>query len=125
MQSGAIGNQGHVANALTAIFLACGQDVACVAESASGILRMELTDDNNLYVSLTLPSLIVGTVGGGTHLSTQKECLEILDCNGSEHAIKFARICCATALAGELSIAAAIAEGHFTSAHRSLGRKSK
>lgn len=125
MQSGAIGNQGHVANALTAIFLACGQDVASVTESATGILRMELTDDHDLYVSLTLPSLVVGTVGGGTHLSTQRECLEILDCNGVEHAIKFARICCATALAGELSIAAAIAEGHFTSAHQSLGRKSK
>lgn len=125
LQSGSIGNLGHVANALTAIFIACGQDVACVSESSTGIVRLELTPENDLYVALTLPSLIVGTVGGGTGLSTQKECLRILDCDAPEHADKFAKICCATALAGELSIAAAIVEGHFTSAHQSLGRRKK
>lgn len=120
---GAIGNMGHIANGLTALYLACGQDVACAVESSIGILRMECTDNKDLYASLTLPSLVVGTVGGGTGLSTQSEGLKIMDCLGSGKAQKFAEICGATALAGELSIAAAIAEDHFTSAHKHLGRK--
>ncbi len=122
IQSGAIGAQGHVANGLTALFIACGQDVACISESAVGITRMELTKNNELYVSLTLPSLIVGTVGGGTALPTQKECLNILDCYGVGKARKFAEICTSVALAGEISIAAAISAGHFVDAHKKLGR---
>ena len=119
------GTVGHVANALTALFLACGQDVACVTESAVGILRIEQTDCGALYASLTLPSLVIGTVGGGTALPTQRECLKIIDCEGTGKAAKFAEIATATALAGELSIAAALAEGHFAQAHRQLGRKPK
>ncbi len=122
-QSGAIGAQGHVANGLTALFIACGQDVACISESSIGITRMEALPNGDLYASLTLPSLIVGTVGGGTHLPTQRECLEILDSYGPGKANQLAEICCATALAGELSIAAALAEDHFTTAHENLGRK--
>jgi hydroxymethylglutaryl-CoA reductase (NADPH) len=122
IQSGSIGAQGHVANGLTAIFLACGQDVACVSESSIGLTRMQVNTDGDLYVALTLPSLIVGTVGGGTALSTQKECLEMLGCTGSGSARKFAEICCAIALAGELSIASAMSANHFTSAHKNLGR---
>ena len=124
VQSGAIGAQGHVANGLTALFIACGQDVACISESAVGITRMELTTEGDLYAAVTLPSLIVGTVGGGTGLPTQRECLELLDCYGAGKARRFAEICGATALAGELSIAAAMAADHFTRAHRKLGRKS-
>ena len=116
IQSGAIGAQGHVANGLTAMFIACGQDVACISESAVGITRMEVNRDGNLYVSLTLPSLIVGTVGGGTSLPTQQECLQIMDCAGVGKAKKFAEICCAVALTGEISIAAAMSANHFTSA---------
>ena len=123
LQSGAIGNNGHIANALTALFIACGQDVACVSEAAMGILRLELTANEDLYCALTLPNLIVGTVGGGTGLPTQKQCLQLLDCTGKNSAIKFAEICCAVALAGELSIAAAITAKHFTTAHKNLGRK--
>jgi len=122
IQKSSLGNHGHIANGLTAIFIACGQDVACIAESAVGILRFEEECNGDLYASLTLPSLIVGTVGGGTSLKTQAECLDIMDCKGPEKANLFAELCCATALAGELSIAAAIAEGHFTEAHKSLGR---
>lgn len=122
-QSGSIGAQGHVANGLTALFIACGQDVACISESSVGLTRMETTDDGDLYASLTLPSLIVGTVGGGTSLPTQKECLELMDCYGKGKAQKFAEICCAVALTGELSIAAAMSGDHFTSAHENLGRK--
>ena len=123
IQAGSIGAQGHYANGLTALFLATGQDVACVAEAATGITRMELTDDGSLYASVTLPNMIVGTVGGGTSLPTQKECLELMDCYGEGNSRKFAEICGAVVLAGELSIAAALSAGHFAAAHKNLGRK--
>lgn len=123
IQSGAIGAQGHVANGLTALFIACGQDVACISESSIGLTRMEINPNGDLYVAVTLPSLIVGTVGGGTKLPTQNESLQILDCVGVGKAKKFAEICCAVALAGELSIASAMSADHFTSAHQNLGRK--
>jgi len=123
VQSGAVGNHGHITNALTAIFMASGQDVACIAEAAVGVVRMEPRNNGDLYASLTLPGLIVGTVGGGTGLPTQKEALELMDCSRPEDVGKFAEVCCATALAGELSIGAAIAEGHFAAAHQAYGRK--
>jgi len=123
VQSVSIGIQGHFANALAAIFMACGQDVACVSEAYVGITRMEVTESNDLYVAVTLPSLMVGTVGGGTELPTQKECLELIGCSGNGKARKFAEICGATVLAGELSIAAAIASGNFAKAHKLFGRK--
>lgn len=124
IQSGAIGAQGHYANGLTALFIATGQDAACVAEAATGITRMELNKDGSLYASVTLPNLIVGTVGGGTSLPTQRECLELMDCYGEGNARKFAEICGAVVIAGELSIAAALSAGHFSSAHKKFGRKS-
>ncbi len=123
VQSGAVGNHGHITNGLTALFLACGQDVACIAEAAVGTGRMEVRNNGDLYASLTLPGLIVGTVGGGTSLPTQKEALELMDCSTPEDAGKLAEICGAVALAGELSIGAAIAEGHFATAHQAYGRK--
>jgi hydroxymethylglutaryl-CoA reductase (NADPH) len=123
IQSGAIGAQGHVANGLCALFIATGQDAACTAEAAVGITRMEITPDGGLYASVTLPNLIVGTVGGGTSLPTQRECLELMDCYGTGKARKFAEICGALALAGELSIAAALSAGHFSAAHKKFGRK--
>jgi hydroxymethylglutaryl-CoA reductase (NADPH) len=121
--SGSIGVQGHYANAIAAMFIACGQDVACVAEAAVGLTRMDLAADGGLYVSVKLPNLIVGTVGGGTHLSTARECLEMIGCAGSGRARKFAEICAATVLAGEVSIIGALAAGHFGRAHAALGRK--
>ncbi len=123
VQSGAIGSQGHYANALAAIFIACGQDVACVAEAAVGITRFELDDRGDLYVSVTLPNLIVGTVGGGTDLPTQRECLDMLRCAGAGSGPKFAEICAAAVLAGEISIVAALAAGHFAAAHAHYGRR--
>jgi hydroxymethylglutaryl-CoA reductase (NADPH) len=84
---------------------------------------MNLTEKGDLYAALTLPNLIVGTVGGGTSLPTQKECLQIMDCYGAGNAKKFAEICGALLLAGELSIIAAISDGHFAKAHRLYGRK--
>jgi hydroxymethylglutaryl-CoA reductase (NADPH) len=126
IQSGAIGINGHYANGLAAVFMACGQDVACVAEAAIGINRFEVTPHKvggDLYFAVTLPNLIVGTVGGGTGLHTQAQCMAMMGCQGTGTANKFAEICAATVLAGELSIIAALAEGHFTHAHKMLGRK--
>jgi len=122
VQLGSIGAQGHIANGLTALFIAAGQDVACISEASVAVNRFDVTESGSLYVSLTMPNLIVGTVGGGTSLPTQRECLEMMDCYGAGKAKKFAEICCALALAGELSIAAAIASGHFVAAHQNLGR---
>lgn len=125
IQSGAIGAHGHYANGLAALFLATGQDVACVAEAATGITRMEKTKDGSLYASVTLPNLIVGTVGGGTSLPSQRECLELMECYGVGNARKYAEICGALILSGELSIAAALSAGHFSDAHQKFGRKHK
>lgn len=123
VKCGAIGAQGHFANGLAALFIACGQDAACVSEAAVGITRMELTPTGDLYCTVTLPNLIVGTVGGGTGLPTQRECLEMMDCFGNGNAKKFAEICAALCLSGEISIIAAMSAGHFASAHQNLGRK--
>ncbi len=123
-QSGSIGIQGHFANGLTALFLATGQDAACVSEAHVGITRMEVHHTGDLYATVTLPALVVGTVGGGTGLPTQAECLRILGCAGGEgSARKLAEICGASALAGEVSIAAALASGEFSKAHRIFRRK--
>lgn len=123
VQSGAIGAQGHIANGLAAIFLATGQDVACVSEASVGLTVMEVTDKGDLYASVTVPNLIIGTVGGGTNLPSQADCLRIMECLGHGQARKFAEIVAAALLAGELSIAAALSAGHFTRAHQLLGRK--
>ncbi len=123
LQSGTVGVHAHLANGLTALFIACGQDVACVAEASVGTVRMEVTEAGDLYGSVTLPNLIVGTVGGGTGLPTQRECLEMIDCFGAGGARRFAEIATAVCLAGELSILAALAAGHFSAAHERLGRK--
>jgi hydroxymethylglutaryl-CoA reductase (NADPH) len=123
IQSGALGAQGHIANGLTALFIACGQDVACIAESSVGLTRMELTKNGDLYVALTLPSLVVGTVGGGTNLPTQRDCLDMIDCRGNNKAKKFAEVCTALAIAGEISVASALSANQFTSANKKLGRQ--
>jgi hydroxymethylglutaryl-CoA reductase (NADPH) len=122
VMSGAMGVQCHFANGLAAMYLACGQDAASVAESAVGIARLEVMPDGALYGCVTLPNLPVGTVGGGTGLPSQKACLDILGLAGPGHANAFAEVCAAVALAGELSIAGALAAGEFSEAHRRLAR---
>lgn len=117
-----LGVNGHLANGLTALFIATGQDVANVVNSAAGITKFSLTDNGDLYASLTLPSLTLATVGGGTALGTSAECLAMIDCLGSGKARKFAEITAAVLLAGELSFAAAIAGGEFVDAHETYGR---
>ncbi len=122
IQSGSIGAQGHFANALAALYIACGQDPACVAESAVGVTRMEINRDGDLYASVTLPSVMVGTVGGGTSLPTQKACLEIMGMAGPGHAQALAEVCGALALAGEISLTSAICANEFARAHQKLAR---
>lgn len=118
MQAGALGMNAHFANGLAAIFIACGQDVAQVVNASIGFSDAELVAEDGLYVFARLPNLVVGTVGGGTHLPTQRECLALLDCGGEGTAKKFAEIVAATLVAGELAIAAALANGRFIEAHR-------
>jgi hydroxymethylglutaryl-CoA reductase (NADPH) len=118
-----VNNNGlHTANALAAIFIATGQDVANVAESCAGVLDVQLTGEGNLYASITLPSLIVATHGGGTGLATQRECLELMGCSGPGTARKFAEIVAGVVLAGELSLGAAIMANEWVSSHERLGR---
>lgn len=122
LQAGALGYNGHLANGLTAIFIACGQDVANVANSAVGITHFESVGEGDLYASVSLPSLSVATVGGGTGLATARECLDMLGCSGQGQAPRLAEIVAAALLGGELSMGAAIASGEFVAAHEAYGR---
>jgi hydroxymethylglutaryl-CoA reductase (NADPH) len=122
MMAGSINNGAHSANAITAIFIACGQDAANVAESSAAISFVDVDDDENYYIAITIPSLIVATYGGGTGLPTQKECLELMDCYGEGKVNKLAEIIGATVLAGELSLSAAVLAGDWVTSHDALGR---
>jgi hydroxymethylglutaryl-CoA reductase (NADPH) len=122
LQANAIGFNAHYANGLTAMFIALGQDVANVANAAVGITDYEVTPEGDLYATVTLPSLTVATVGGGTALGTSPECLRLIGCEGPGHAPKLAEIIGAALLGGELSMAAAIASGEFVDAHEAYGR---
>ncbi|MHB1830347.1 MAG: 3-hydroxy-3-methylglutaryl-CoA reductase, partial [Candidatus Micrarchaeaceae archaeon] len=116
----------HFANSVAAIFLATGQDAAQVVESSSGYTITQVRG-KDLYLSVTLPSLEVGTVGGGTGLPTQREALSIMGISGSgkpegNNAIKFAEIIAATVMCGELNLLAALATRELGKAHQKLGR---
>jgi hydroxymethylglutaryl-CoA reductase (NADPH) len=121
LAANAVGYNAQYANGLTAMFIALGQDVANVVNSSCGITSFDLAE-GGLYVSLTLPALSVATVGGGTGLGTQKECLEMMGCHGSGKSRKLAEIIAATLLGGEISMGAAIASGEFAAAHEQYGR---
>ncbi|WP_413113550.1 hydroxymethylglutaryl-CoA reductase [Thaumasiovibrio sp. DFM-14] len=120
--SGSIGVHGHYANGLAALYIACGQDAACVAESAVGITRLEKTQSGDLYASVTLPNLMIGTVGGGTGLPSQQACLQIVGLAGEGNAKAMAEVTAGLCLAGELSIIGALSAGHFSRAHHKLAR---
>ncbi|RBP51717.1 hydroxymethylglutaryl-CoA reductase [Arenicella xantha] len=122
MLAGTTNNGLHAANGLAAIFIATGQDAANIAESQAGIVYVDLLDNGDLYWSITLPSVIVASYGGGTGLGSQRECLEIMDCYGDGKALKLAEICAATVLAGELSLASAVLAGDWVESHDRLGR---
>ena len=120
--SGSNNNGAHSPNGITAMFIATGQDVANVAESSAAIVYAELTAAGDYYYSVTIPSLIVATYGGGTGLATQRECLELLDCYGQDRAKKFAEIVAATVLCGELSLGSAMIADEWVSSHDQYGR---
>lgn len=120
--SGTMGIQGHFANGLAALYLATGQDVACVAESAVGVTRFEQRESGNLYAAVTLPGIMVGTVGGGTGLPTQNACLQLMNLAGPDQSRALAEVTAGLILGGELSIIGALAAGHFSRAHKNLAR---
>ena len=120
--AGSANNGAHAANGLAALFIATGQDAANVAESHAAIVYTQLLDSGDYYWSITLPALIVATVGGGTGLATQRECLEMLGCFGPGQVRKLAEICAAVVLAGEISLSSAVLAGDWVSSHERLGR---
>jgi hydroxymethylglutaryl-CoA reductase (NADPH) len=120
--SGVNNNGGHSANGITAMFIATGQDAANVAESSAALVYAEQRANGDYYYSVTIPSLIVATYGGGTGLPTQSECLRLLGCYGPGKVRKLAEIVAATVLCGELSLGAAIVAEDWVQAHDLLGR---
>jgi hydroxymethylglutaryl-CoA reductase (NADPH) len=120
--SGVNNNGAHSANGITAMFIATGQDAANVAESSAAFVYAELRENGDYYYSVTIPSLIVATYGGGTGLATQRECLELLDCYGKDKVRKFTEIVAATVLCGELSLGSAIVAEEWVQSHDLLGR---
>uniref|UniRef100_A0A665X118 3-hydroxy-3-methylglutaryl-coenzyme A reductase n=1 Tax=Echeneis naucrates TaxID=173247 RepID=A0A665X118_ECHNA len=129
--AGSIGGfNAHAANIVAAIYIACGQDPAQTIGSSNCITQMEAAgpDGEDLYISCTMPSIELGTVGGGTNLPPQQACLRMLGVQGTssnlpgENARQLARVVCATVLAGELSLMAALAAGHLVKSHMILNR---
>jgi hydroxymethylglutaryl-CoA reductase (NADPH) len=122
LMSGVNNNGNHSANGLAALFIATGQDAANVAESSAAIIHAEMTPRGDFYYSITIPSLIVATYGGGTGLPTQRECLELLGCYGQGGVRKFAEIVAATLLCGELSLGTAVVSEEWVASHERYGR---
>ena len=122
MLAGVNNNGNHSPNGIAALFIATGQDVANLAESSAALVHSELTPKGDFYYSITIPSLIVATYGGGTGLATQRECLELLGCYGQGGVKKFAEIVAATVLCGELSLGTAVIAEEWVTSHDRYGR---
>lgn len=120
-KDGMVGYNINVANAIAAIFVATGQDLASIHESGTGFLKVSRTQ-KGLHLHLTLPNLVVGTIGGGTHLAKQSEALELMGCKGSGKLTRFAQLIAGFALGLEISTYSAIVSGEFAKAHEKLGR---
>ncbi len=120
--SGSMGYNSHYANIIAALFIATGQDPAHVVEGSMGITTTNVLDNGDLYISIYLPALIIGTLGGGTTLATQKEALSLLGVFGEGKVEHFAEIIGGAVLAGELSLLASLAQGSLGKAHKALGR---
>ncbi|HTY90483.1 MAG TPA: hydroxymethylglutaryl-CoA reductase (NADPH) [Methanocella sp.] len=120
------GFNAQVANIVAAMYIACGQDPAHVVEGSNAITSAEM-DGEDLHFSVSFPSLPLGTVGGGTGLATQSECLSLLGVRGGgnppgSNARKFAEIVASAGLAGELSLLGALASQDLAKAHAKYGR---
>ncbi|HJJ47333.1 MAG TPA: hydroxymethylglutaryl-CoA reductase (NADPH), partial [Methanocorpusculum sp.] len=120
-RAASLGFNAHAANVAAALFLATGQDAAHVVEASTTLTTVDKAE-NGVYVSVTIPDLPVGTVGGGTHLPCQHEALAMLGCTGDNTALKFAEIVAVAILAGEISLLSALAEGQLGKSHQTLGR---
>ncbi|MCL5675526.1 MAG: hydroxymethylglutaryl-CoA reductase [Patescibacteria group bacterium] len=124
--SGSLGFNSHFANIIAALFAATGQDLAHITEGSLGVTTTEISD-KDLYISIYLPDLMIGTVGGGTGLPAQKEALSLLkipdpSLKSGQQVLKLAEIIGSAVLAGELSLLGALAAGQLASAHEKLGR---
>ncbi|WLI75804.1 phosphotransferase [Kosakonia sp. H02] len=113
----------NTANAIAAMFTALGQDIACSHESSLSQLQMRLTPEGGVYCSITLPALVIGTVGGGTALPDQAECLAMLGCQGTNGSQRLAEIIAAFCLALDISTLSALASDEFAKSHETLGRQ--
>lgn len=122
LSAGMVGMNINIANVIAAIFIATGQDIASVHESSVGQLNLELNEDDSVYASLTLPCLLTGTVGGGTGLPQQQECLKLMGCAGAGKMAAFTEVIAGFCLALELSTLSALAADEFANAHERLGR---
>ena len=118
---GTVGHNINVSNVVGAVFAATGQDIACVHESSLAQLHLEGVE-GGVHASVLLPALIVGTVGGGTHVGSQRDLLEMMECYGPGKSARLAEIIAGFALALDLSTLSAIASGQFATAHERLGR---
>ncbi|XP_029430965.1 3-hydroxy-3-methylglutaryl-coenzyme A reductase-like [Rhinatrema bivittatum] len=124
------GNNAHAANIVTAIYIACGQDAAQNIASSNCITLMESTGPTkeDLYITCTMPSIEIGTIGGGTNLGPQQACLQMLEVQGAnsknpgDNARLLAQVVCGTVLAGELSLMAALTAGHLVKSHMDHNR---
>ena len=116
----------NVANAIAGIFVSTGQDLASIHESSSALLDMQPLGSevypDGVRITLTLTNLVIGTVGGGTHVSKQAEALAMMDCLGGGKVHRFAKLIAGFSLALEISTYAAIMSGEFAKAHEKLGR---
>ena len=120
--SGSMGFNAQYANIIASIFIATGQDPAHTVEGSMGITTAKALKNGDLYISIYLPALNVGTVGGGTGLVTQKEALSLLGVYGPGNVEKFAEIIGGAVLAGEISLLSSLSEGTLAKAHKELGR---
>ncbi len=118
---GIVGGTMNIANVIAGIFAATGQDLASIHESSLGITQIEKVE-GGLYVSLSIPALVIGTVGGGTNLPVPQAVLNLMNCNGKGKIERFAKLIAGFALSLEISILAAMASGQFARAHQKLGK---
>lgn len=116
----------HAANMLLAFYLATGQDAANIVEGSQAIVHCEMQNDD-LYFSVSIPNIIVGTVGNGKGLEFVKKNLEAMGLTENteprNNARKLAIIAAATVLCGELSLLGAIANpGELMQSHVAIER---
>ncbi len=119
MMAGAMGYNAHFANIVAAFYAATGQDIAHVVEGSLGITSADVCENGDLYFSVYLPDIMLGTVGGGTKLKTQSEARSI---TGARNTEELAEVLTGAVLAGELSLLASITERTLGKAHKKLGR---